>query len=76
MLRLNRSLRLAGLKRSSARDLEDERQVRLRLTKNGRRLREKASIMDLSEAIDLPRDSFVRVEMAIVAPQTILSSQS
>jgi len=67
MLRLNGSLRLAELKRSIARDPEDERQVRVRLTKNGRRLREKNLTIDLSEATSLAPDKFAKVQKAIVA---------
>jgi DNA-binding MarR family transcriptional regulator len=48
------------------RDPEDERQVRVGLTKNGRRLREKALKMDLSEATGLAPDEFAKVQKAIV----------
>jgi DNA-binding MarR family transcriptional regulator len=48
------------------RDPEDERQVRIGLTKNGRRLREKALKMDLSEATGLAPDEFAKVQKAIV----------
>lgn len=46
---------------------EDERQVRVRLTKDGRRQREKALAMDLSEATGLAPDKFAKVQKAIVA---------
>ena len=46
---------------------EDERQVRVRLTKDGRRQREKAQAMDLSEATGLAPDKFAKVQKAIVA---------
>jgi DNA-binding MarR family transcriptional regulator len=49
------------------RDPEDERQVRIFLTKNGRRLCEKALPMDLSEATGLAPDKFAKVQKAIVA---------
>ena len=49
------------------RDPEDERQVRVRLTKNGRRLREKALTMSLSGATGLAPDEFAKVQKAIVA---------
>src|ERR1700680_3896493 len=48
------------------RDPKDERQVRVRLTKNGRRLREKALKMDLTEATGLAPDEFAKVQKAIV----------
>jgi DNA-binding MarR family transcriptional regulator len=48
------------------RDPEDERQVRVNLTKNGRRLREKALKMDLTEATGLAPDEFEKVQKAIV----------
>jgi DNA-binding MarR family transcriptional regulator len=48
------------------RDPEDERQVRVSLTKNGRRLREKALKMDLTEATGLEPDEFEKVQKAIV----------
>jgi MarR family transcriptional regulator, organic hydroperoxide resistance regulator len=48
------------------RDPEDERQVRVSLTKNGRRLREKALKMDLTEATGLAPDDFGKVQKAIV----------
>jgi DNA-binding MarR family transcriptional regulator len=48
------------------RDPEDERQVRVSLTKNGRRLREKALKMDLTEATGLAPDEFEKVQKAIV----------
>jgi DNA-binding MarR family transcriptional regulator len=48
------------------RDREDERQVRLCLTEDGRRLREKALKMDLSEATRLAPVEFAKVQRAIV----------
>ena len=48
------------------RDLEDERQVRVSLTKSGRRLREKALKVDLTEATGLTPDEFAKVQAAIV----------
>jgi DNA-binding MarR family transcriptional regulator len=48
------------------RDPEDERQVRVSLTKSGRRLREKALNMDLVEATGLSPDEFAKVQKAIV----------
>ncbi|CAB3671460.1 Organic hydroperoxide resistance transcriptional regulator [Paraburkholderia sediminicola] len=48
------------------RDPEDERQVRVSLTKSGRRLREKALKMDLVEATGLAPDEFAKMQKAIV----------
>jgi DNA-binding MarR family transcriptional regulator len=48
------------------RDPEDERQVRVSLTKTGRRLREKALKMDLTDATGLLPDEFEKVQKAIV----------
>ena len=48
------------------RDPEDERQVRICLTKSGRRLREKALKMDLVEATGLAPDEFEKMQKAIV----------
>lgn len=48
------------------RDPEDERQVRVSLTKTGRRLREKALKMDLTDATGLAPDEFEKVQKAIV----------
>ncbi|HEX7910898.1 MAG TPA: MarR family transcriptional regulator [Paraburkholderia sp.] len=48
------------------RDPEDERQVRVSLTKNGRRLREDGLKMDLVEATGLAPDEFAKVQKAIV----------
>jgi DNA-binding MarR family transcriptional regulator len=48
------------------RDPEDERQVRVGLTKSGRRLREKGLSMDLMEATGLAPDEFAKVQKAIV----------
>lgn len=49
------------------RDPEDERQVRVSLTKNGRQLREKALTMSLTEATGLAPDEFAKVQKSIVA---------
>ena len=49
------------------RDLEDERQVRVKLTKAGRRLREKRSELDIKDAPRLAPDEFARMQKAIVA---------
>jgi DNA-binding MarR family transcriptional regulator len=49
------------------RDPEDERQVRVSLTKSGRRLRERALTMDLTEATGLSPDEFAIMQKAIVA---------
>jgi DNA-binding MarR family transcriptional regulator len=48
------------------RDPEDERQVRVSLTKAGRRLREKAFSMDLVEACGLAPDEFSKMQKSIV----------
>ncbi|MCX4160199.1 MULTISPECIES: MarR family winged helix-turn-helix transcriptional regulator [Paraburkholderia] len=48
------------------RDPEDERQVRVSLTKSGRKLREKALTMDLAKATGLTPDEFAKVQKAIV----------
>ncbi|MFM0006380.1 MarR family transcriptional regulator [Paraburkholderia dipogonis] len=48
------------------RDPEDERQVRVSLTKTGRQLREKALKRDLLEATGLAPDEFAKVQKAIV----------
>ena len=48
------------------RDPEDERQVRISLTKDGRRLREKALKMSLIEATGLAPDEFAKIQKAIV----------
>lgn len=48
------------------RDAEDERQVRVSLTKSGRRLREKGMTMNLVEATGLSPDEFAKVQRAIV----------
>ncbi|TCK38697.1 MarR family transcriptional regulator [Paraburkholderia sp. BL8N3] len=47
------------------RDPEDERQVRVSLTKSGRKLREKGLNMDLVEATGLAPDEFAQVQKAI-----------
>jgi DNA-binding MarR family transcriptional regulator len=49
------------------RDAADERQVRIRLTKAGKRLREKTSSIDLGEACGLPPDQFAKLQKEIVA---------
>lgn len=56
------------------RDPEDERQVRICLTKNGRRLREKSLKMDLVEATGLAPDEFARMQKAIVTLRNNLKS--
>ena len=48
------------------RDPEDERQVRVSLTKTGRRLREKALKMGLTEETGLAPEEFEKVQKAIV----------
>ncbi len=48
------------------RDPEDERQVRVSLTKSGRKLREKALKMDLTDATGLTPDEFVKMQKATV----------
>ena len=48
------------------RDPEDERQVRVSLTKTGRRLREKALKMDLIDATGLAPNDFAKMQKAIV----------
>jgi DNA-binding MarR family transcriptional regulator len=48
------------------RDPEDERQVRVSLTKTGRRLRERALKMDLTDATGLAPDEFAKVQKTIV----------
>ena len=48
------------------RDPEDERQVRVCLTKTGRRLREKGLKMDLTAATGLAPDQFAKVQKSIV----------
>jgi MarR family transcriptional regulator, organic hydroperoxide resistance regulator len=50
-----------------ARDAMDERQVRVRLTKEGRRLREKASAIDLGDACGLTTHQFESLQKEIVA---------
>ena len=49
------------------RDPEDERQVRVSLTKTGRKLREKAFKKDLVKETGLAPDEFAKVQKAIVA---------
>ena len=48
------------------RDPEDERQVRISLTKDGRRLRERALKMSLTEATGLAPDEFAKMQKAVV----------
>jgi MarR family transcriptional regulator, organic hydroperoxide resistance regulator len=48
------------------RDPEDERQVRVSLTKSGRKLREKAFCMDLFDATGLTADEFAKVQKSVV----------
>jgi DNA-binding MarR family transcriptional regulator len=48
------------------RDPEDERQVRVSLTKSGRRLREKCLKMDLTDATALTPDDFTKLQKQIV----------
>jgi len=54
------------------RDPSDERQVRVRLTDSGRRLREKAFGTDLVEACGIPAADFKRLQKEIVALRTNL----
>ncbi|BCZ84578.1 MarR family winged helix-turn-helix transcriptional regulator [Paraburkholderia terrae] len=49
------------------RDPEDERQVRILLTKSGRYLCEKALTMNLSQLADLAPDKFANAQKAVVA---------
>jgi len=49
-----------------ARDPQDERQVRVSLTKNGRRLREKAFSINLGDACALTPDAFTKLQSEIV----------
>lgn len=49
------------------RDPADERQVRVRLTKSGRRLREKASATDLGDACGISAAEFKRLQKEIVS---------
>jgi DNA-binding MarR family transcriptional regulator len=48
------------------RDPADERQVRISLTKSGRRLREKTGEVSLADATGLAPDEFVRLQKTIV----------
>lgn len=48
------------------RDPSDERQVRVSLTKSGRRVREKGLGMNLVEATGLKPDEFAKMQKAIV----------
>jgi MarR family transcriptional regulator, organic hydroperoxide resistance regulator len=48
------------------RDAEDERQVRVSLTKSGRKLREKCLKMDLTDATALAADEFAKLQKQIV----------
>ena len=54
------------------RDPSDERQVRVRLTNSGRRLREKAFGTDLVEACGMSATEFKRLQMEIVELRTNL----
>lgn len=54
------------------RDPADERQVRVRLTRSGRRLREKAFGADLVEACGISTSEFARLQKEIVALRTNL----
>ena len=59
------------------RDPEDERQVRVSLTKKGRRLRERHPKIDLADATGLTPGEFARMQKAIVALRTnLIDSQS
>jgi DNA-binding MarR family transcriptional regulator len=49
------------------RDAADERQVRIRLTRSGKRLREKTASIDLGEACGLAPDQFAKLQKQIVA---------
>lgn len=60
-----------------ARDPANERQVRVNLTRQGRRLREKATNIDLKEACGLSATQFARLQKEIVALRDhLLSSAS
>jgi DNA-binding MarR family transcriptional regulator len=48
------------------RDPEDERQVRISLTKSGRQLREKRPEMGLSDSTGLDSEEFTKIQNAIV----------
>jgi DNA-binding MarR family transcriptional regulator len=48
------------------RDPEDERQVRVSLTKSGRRLREKSAGISLAAEVGLSPDEFARMQKSIV----------
>ena len=50
-----------------ARDALDERQVRVRLTREGRRLREKTAAIDLGEACGLTSHQFESLQRQVVA---------
>lgn len=54
------------------RDPMDERQVRVRLTRSGRRLREKASGTNLVDACGISTNEFKRLQKEIVALRTNL----
>ncbi|MBN3754816.1 MarR family transcriptional regulator [Paraburkholderia sp. Tr-20389] len=49
------------------RDPEDERQVRVSLTKSGRRLSERSLKKDLTKATGLTLDDFAKLQKAVVA---------
>ncbi|HEY5802622.1 MAG TPA: MarR family transcriptional regulator [Lysobacter sp.] len=58
------------------RDPADERQVRVRLTENGRRLRAKALSADLGDACGISTEDFTRLQKEIVALRTNLLKAS
>ena len=59
------------------RDPEDERQVRVSLTKDGRRLRERQPKISLADATGLTPNEFARMQKAIVALRNnLIDSQS
>ncbi|RZL87181.1 MAG: MarR family transcriptional regulator [Variovorax sp.] len=59
------------------RDPEDERQVRVSLTKDGRRLRERLQKVSLADATGLRPDEFAGIQKAIVALRSnLIQSQS
>lgn len=55
-----------------ARDPQDERQVRVSLTKSGKRLREKAFAIDLNDACGLTPEQFSKLQQEIVALRSSL----
>ncbi|MDM0001084.1 MarR family transcriptional regulator [Variovorax sp. J22P240] len=59
------------------RDSEDERQVRVRLTKEGRRLRERLQKISLADATGLGPDEFDEIQKAVVTLRSnLIESQS